>query len=110
MTPYAVEHGHLNARHADILKAVRALVASLPDGLDCHQVCRAAAAIVPLTHVRGHFHGKGWPHSWLEVPGEDVVIDAYPWAGSEPFMVSTAAMSPWQFVYVADPTGQVRKA
>jgi hypothetical protein len=104
MKTYAVLHGHITAAHAALLNEVRSLVLSLPDGLDCHGVCRAVARSVPaLTHVAGHFHHKGYQHSWLEIPEEFILIDAYPWAGHGPFLVTVVPLSPWRFVYVPGP-------
>jgi hypothetical protein len=106
MTPHSVLLGDVRPGHVETLKAVRQVVRSLPDGLDCHQVCAAVASALPpgtVGHVRGHFSNKGYPHSWLVIPGAAVIIDAYPWAGHEPFLVCTAGLSPWRFLYVPRP-------
>jgi hypothetical protein len=101
MTPYAVERGHITGAHIAMLASVRAAVRTLPGGPDCHAVCRAVARSIPsLTHVAGHFHNRGFQHSWLEIPDDLILIDAYPWGGHEPFLVTVAPLSPWRFVYV----------
>lgn len=74
----------------------------LPDGLTCHAVCEEVANKVGgLVWMRGKFNG--WDHSWLEVDEERVVIDAYPWASSGPFMILTVTGSPWATLYQGEP-------
>lgn len=75
-------------------------------GPSCHDVCATVAAAFDvafpgeLVHVRGHFHAKGWDHSWLRIRGTDVIIDAYPWAGYQPALLYLGGMSPWRYIYL----------
>lgn len=99
MTPYAITQGFIETRHLKLLEKVKDLVAAMPEGLTCHQVCcRLAENIFGLDWTKGKFNN--WDHSWLEIRGTRLVIDAYPWAcGSGPILVDCQTGSPWATLY-----------
>lgn len=98
MTPLSVSAGDLTASHFNMLRQVKAVVAALPDGLTCHDVCQKVVQAIPgLEWVRGKFNG--YDHSWLVIAGTRVIIDAYPWAAAEPIMLLAVTGSPWATLY-----------
>lgn len=106
MAPYCRQCNDITDEHMDLLRRVREVVATLPDILNCHQVCDEVARRIPgLIHRRGHFFIHGVEHSWLEAeqkePGPEVIIDAYPIAvASGPILVTTnGILNPWRFYY-----------
>lgn len=104
MISYAVKVGNLTTEHFELFEEVQGVVGQLPNNIDftCHQVCEIVAKEVPgLVWVKGKFHG--FEHSWLEVRGDRIVIDAYPWGGAIPFMVVAHSGSPWAFLYQENP-------
>jgi hypothetical protein len=108
MIPYAVESGDLMPHHLTALRRVREIVAGLPDGLTCHDVCRAVADEMPELHaVRGWFARRGIGHSWLRFREGEAIIDAYPWAaGSGPILITLVGLlNPWKPLYIPDDGG-----
>jgi hypothetical protein len=113
VTPYAVTTGDVTAAHLDLLEAVRRVVANLPDGLTCHDVCRACVAALPgrLTHHTGWFARPGVDHSWLAPAGlppgtARTVLDPYPASGvvSGPLLVCVEGLlNPWRRLYMDRP-------
>lgn len=107
MIPFAVLNGDITEAHKCIFTEVQWLLATIQvDPKDkckpnCHDVCRrlARAFHSKLEYVRGHFT-QGYDHSWLRIKDSDVIIDAYPWASSGPFMVTLAPLSPWASLYI----------
>lgn len=108
MIPHAVHAGDIPAEMLRRLIHCRHLLKELPAGLDCHQVCEALAPQLDATHVRGRFHERGWPHSWLFYPNHNCILDPYPWAASGPILVTLNGMSPWQNLYIEEPDAHER--
>lgn len=103
MNPFVVQFGDITADDLALLKHVRQIVRSLRDDLDCHQVCATIVQEIPkLRHIRGGFTLKAWQHSWLVIPGRDVLIDPYPWCcGSGPILIYTGGtLNPWRDLYI----------
>lgn len=104
LVPHAVITKAIEGRHYDLFQLVMRVLEDVDPEATCHDVCaEAARRSARLTHCRGYFVRKGVEHSWLEVLGEEVLIDAYPVGGaSGPSMVCTEGiLNPWNGLYVA---------
>jgi hypothetical protein len=101
MTSYVVQSGKITDEHVETYRAACEIVASLEDGLTCHDVCSVVAKQLGLQHVRGYFT-PGFEHSWCEIPGSKVVIDCYPiLCASGPMLVDTGGiLNPWRRLYI----------
>lgn len=95
-----------------IFRTVRRIVEGLPDlvfdpsdrGLEgpnqltCHLVAHAIASLIaPVKKVDGFF-SRSYQHSWLRTSTS--LIDVYPVAGGNPFIVAAGPLSPWCKWYV----------
>lgn len=108
MDSFAVRIGDIDEWCLCLFEKIRDFVyhnisnGALPEQPTCHQVCAFVICQYPtfVKHVRGSFALKGFEHSWLQVNGRQVIIDAYPWAASGPFMVTMATGSPWRHLYL----------
>jgi hypothetical protein len=57
-----------------------------------------------VKYVDGHFYKVGHEHSWLDM-GNGIIVDMYPIASSNPFMVDASHwMIPWNKLYISEPT------
>jgi hypothetical protein len=104
LNTYAVATGDIRPDHLILYGEVWSILDQLPDGLDCHEVCAAIAERLPqLQHKRGYFLQKGIQHSWLEIPQDNIIIDAYPWAGAMPHIVTTQGwFNPWRRLFIEE--------
>src|SRR4051812_25939408 len=102
MKTYAVESGDITPQHLMLFDRVWEILLELPEGLDCHQVCKAIVERIPeLQHKRGSFYKRGICHSWLTIPDQETIIDAYPWASALPLIVTTVGLfNPWRQLYI----------
>ena len=100
MTPHCVSQGYIRSEHIVLRNRVAAFMDMLPDGLNCHEVCERVVQNFgnTLIHVKGMFND--YDHSWLEIRGTRLILDAYPWAcASGPFLVDCQTGSPWSSLY-----------
>lgn len=100
MTPHCVSQGYIRSEHIVLRNRVAAFVDMLPDGLNCHEVCERVVKNFgnTLIHVKGEFND--YAHSWLEIRGTRLILDAYPWAcASGPILVDCRTGSPWSVLY-----------
>lgn len=103
MIPKAIECGDVRKEDVAVYLSVCMFIASLPDGLTCHEVCKLTAMKHPelLVWVRGKFNG--FDHSWLRVKtNHKLIIDPYPWCGCTPQMLVVHGyhLNPWANLYV----------
>jgi hypothetical protein len=105
MTPHAVCHGDVTPADLLLYARVGMFVTYLPEGLDCHKVCKLCAVRWPreVEWYRGKFNG--FDHSWLRlVKNPRLVLDVYPWCGVAPALLVAYGyhLNPWADLYVGD--------
>lgn len=103
MRTHAIEIGDITAEDQSLFYQVCGIVNSLPDGLNCHEVCEEICLRLPRLELRTGFFCKcGVEHSWLGIiDSRNVIIDPYPVAGSGPFMITTEGLlNPWRNIYI----------
>lgn len=104
MTSHVIAQGDITMNDLEILGKVRQYVGGLNNGIDCHTVCSLIERYLGLGLIRerGWFSINGWDHSWLVIPGRDIIVDPYPWCcASGPIMVYTGGtLNPWRDLYI----------
>jgi hypothetical protein len=102
VSPYAVECGDITPQDLYLYAQVGVFVAHLPDGLDCHKVCKLCAMrwSKDLQWYRGKFNG--FDHSWLRlVRNPKLILDVYPWCGIGPHLLVVYGYysNPWNDLF-----------
>jgi hypothetical protein len=105
VTPYARLIGDITVDDLRALEVAKAFLRELPEEphRSCHYVARKLVPSVGGKVEDGYFGQVGWEHSWIVLPSGNI-LDAYPIAAAEPFLVvtggKTAITTPWDELYI----------
>lgn len=89
MNAWSIHQGDIKLYHLEALKDADALFMELTETTDCHKAVDEFHRRYPDVGrpARGWWRNPAYKHSWIEFPGDDVILDIYPIGQMRPLLI-----------------------